>query len=85
MALSDYCAIQTDERVVVELFDIANKRLWYKNYNLIDFNFDFNLLYSCAREDAAVFITTRKQTDNYTSTRNKYRLELKFLVEDKSK
>jgi len=69
--------------VVVELYDMTNKRIWFKNLSLVVFNYDFTRLYQESRNLAADYLGILDEDHKPTNT--KYRLELKFLVEDKSK
>lgn len=69
--------------VVIELYDLTNKRLWFKNLSLASFNYDFTAIYNVGRNLAADYLGITDK--NYKPLNNKYRLQLKFLVEDKSK
>jgi hypothetical protein len=79
--------LELSDIVVAELYDLTHKLIWYRTYSYL--NLSMNIpqgipyIFKQAREDSFNFL---KSLDNSQKPLvKKYRLELKFLVEDKSK
>lgn len=73
-------SLQTNDIVVAELYDLTYKRLWFKNYSIDSMNFDFNDLIFNIRCHAKEFLNSLDK--DHKPLVPKYRLELKFLLED---